>query len=134
MEKLAKSFTAAPATFDPDAWPACWVLDIIARTGSCSEFYTSTIWRRKRNQVKCNQRHRCWCHEHPNDFPFLRGADPAIVKGDTVHHVHPLRQRPDLALSDTDENGKQNLICVCPSCHWQIEHPQAQTIDVPERW
>lgn len=131
---MDRSSTTAPVTFDPDTWPACWVLDIIARTGSCAEFYTSNLWRRKREKVKREQKHQCWCHLHPNDFPFLRDQTPALVHGDTVHHVNPLRQRPDLALSDLDETGKQNLICICPSCHWQLEHPQAPTIDVPERW
>lgn len=126
--------TSVPVTFDPDAWPACWVLDMIARTGCCAEFYTSSLWRRKRAAVKREQRHQCWCHLHPADFQFLRGQSPALVAGDTVHHVNPLRQRPDLALSDKDETGRQNLICVCASCHWQLEHPQAPTIDVPERW
>lgn len=121
-------------TFDPDAWPACWVLDIIARTGKCEEFYTHGIWRKKRYDVRKDQHNHCWCHLHPNDFPFLRGCKPEIVTGNTVHHVNPLRQRPDLALSDVDENGKQNLICVCPSCHWHLEHQQAPTIDLPERW
>lgn len=121
-------------TFDPDSWPACWVLDIIARTGSCAEFYTSNLWRHKRERVKREQHHQCWCHLHPSDFPFLRGRRPELVNGDTVHHVHPLRQRPDLALSDWDEQGKRNLICVCSSCHWYLEHPNQRPLDVPERW
>lgn len=50
-----------------------------------------------------------------------------------VHHVHPLRERPDLALSEYDERGQINLICLCESCHWERHHQRKQ-IEIPERW
>lgn len=121
-------------TYDPDSWPACWVLEILARTGSASEFYHSALWRRKSADVRRAQHHQCYCHLHPEKFPHLRGQRPAIVRAMVVHHVHPLRQRPDLALSDADELGRPNLICVCATCHWPLDHPTQPLPEIPERW
>lgn len=56
-----------------------------------------------------------------------------IRRGVIVHHVHPLRERPDLALSEYDERGQINLICLCESCHWERHHQRKQ-IEIPERW
>lgn len=120
-------------TFDPDAWPANWILDMIARNGDCSEFYASGIWKRKRRKVRKDQHDKCWCHLHPDKFPHLAGSRPELVDADTVHHIHPVRIRPDIALSDLDEDGNQNLVCLCPSCHWHLHH-RAQAPKIPERW
>lgn len=107
---------------------------MLARDGSAREFRTSYVWRKKRAQVRRDQHGQCYCHLHPDKFPFLRGQTPAIVPGDTVHHVHPLRQRPDLALSDYDEDGNLNLMLVCRACHWPLDHPGRPAPDIPERW
>ena len=123
----------AITTFNPDSWPACWILDIIARTGTCAEFYHSQQWKRKSRQVRRAQHGKCWCHLHPEQFRHLEGNHPELVDGNTVHHLNPVRQRPDLALSDTAEDGSQNLVCLCPSCHWHLHH-EAQLLDIPERW
>lgn len=46
-------------------------------------------------------------------------------KGYIVHHVKPLRQRPDLALSVYDsETGERQLITVCKRCHEEL-HPES---------
>lgn len=117
-----------------DSWPASWVLEILARTGSAAEFYNSRHWKRLRRKVRREQHNQCYCHLHPGKFQHLRGQLPQLVPGDTVHHVHPLRQRPDLALSELDENGEPNLIVVCASCHWPLDHPASAQPDIPERW
>lgn len=129
-----RTANATPATFDADSWPAAWVLEILARNGSAAEFYNSPAWKRLKRKVLRDQHGECWCHLHPERFEFLRGQKPQIVRGTVVHHVHPLRQRPDLALSELDEAGEKNLICVCPSCHWPLDHPKRRTPDIPERW
>lgn len=121
-------------TADLDSWPACWVLEIIARTGSAAEFYNSPQWKRLRRRVRREQHNQCYCHLHPDRFPHLQGQRPQLVRGDTVHHVHPLRQRPDLALSEVDEAGRPNLIVVCASCHWPLDHPSVPKAEIPERW
>lgn len=124
---------AEAITFDPDTWPACWILDMIARNGDCSEFYNSPHWKRKRRQIRKEQHGKCWCHRNPAEFPHLAGRKPMLVDGDTVHHMHELRQRPDLCLSDKDEDGKQNLVLICSSCHWWLHHDPSP-LDIPERW
>lgn len=119
--------------FDPESWPACWILDMIARNGDCAEFYTSGHWRKCRKAVRKNQHNECWCHLHPDQFPHLAGRPPEIRRGNTVHHLYPVRERPDLALSETAPDGSQNLICICESCHGHIHHP-SDVPDIPERW
>lgn len=120
--------------FDPDAWPACWVLEILARTGSAAEFYNSPEWKRLRRKIRRDQHGQCYCHLHPDKFPHLRGQRPSLVPGTVSHHVHPLRQRPDLALSEYDERGELNIILVCDTCHWPLDHPSQPKPDIPERW
>lgn len=39
-----------------------------------------------------------------------------------VHHVHHVRDYPELALSIFDAAGKRNLISLCQTCH-EEEHP-----------
>ena len=119
--------------FDHDQWPACWILDMIARNGDCAEFYHSRFWKRLRPQVVKAQHGKCWYHLHPQEIPYLAGQRPAMVTGNTVHHRYPVRQRPDLCLSPTAPDGSVNLVCVCPTCHWHLEH-STPTVYIPERW
>lgn len=42
---------------------------------------------------------------------------------EVVHHVQHLRDRPDLALSIYDEDGKRQLVSLCRACH-EHEHPE----------
>jgi hypothetical protein len=110
--------------YDPDAFPACWVLGLIAR-GQLHRFYTSGRWLRLRAEVGKEQKHRCWDCAHKSPAVNRRGV--------TVHHVQPVRERPDLALSKTDERGEVQLVCLCASCHWDRHHARAAEI-TPERW
>ena len=81
------------AKYNPDSWPAVWVLQLIAN-GNLHSFYTSREWKRLRREVLKHQRRRCWDCAH---------KAPAVnTRGVTVHHVKPLRERPDLALSEYD--------------------------------
>lgn len=41
-----------------------------------------------------------------------------------VHHVNHLTDRPELALSIYDENGKRQLVTVCKDCH-EAQHPES---------
>lgn len=112
------------AKYNPDSWPAVWVLQLIAN-GNLHSFYTSREWKRLRREVLKHQRRRCWDCAH---------KAPAVNKrGVTVHHVKPLRERPDLALSEYDAAGNINLVCLCASCHWDRHHKRAAPA-TPERW
>ena len=110
--------------YNPDSWPACWILQLIAEH-NIHAFYNSTLWERKRAKVIKDQRGRCWDCMHKSPAKISRGT--------TVHHVHELRQRPDLALSEYDEQGQINLICLCPSCHWDRHHNRQAPV-TEERW
>lgn len=112
------------ASFDPDLWPASWILELIAE-GNLHAFYTSGHWKRKRAKVLKDQRNRCW--------DCLRKRPARIRRGSHVHHVHPVRERPDLALSEFDEAGERNLVCLCDSCHWDRHHQRRVEI-TEERW
>lgn len=112
------------AKFNPDDWPACWVLKLIA-ADNVHGFYVSGFWKAKAKAVLKTQRNRCWDCEH---------KAPAVpTTANTVHHVKPLRQRPDLALSDYDEDGNVQLIALCESCHWNRHH-ERRAVRIPERW
>ena len=110
--------------YNPDAYPASWVLQLIA-TDNLHAFYKSPEWRRTRRAVMKHQRRRCWDCAHKS---------PAVMtRGNTVHHVNELRKRPDLALSEYDELGRVNLVVLCPSCHWERHHKRRVEV-TPERW
>lgn len=128
--------------FNPDSWPACWILSLVAQD-SMWQFYQSREWKRFRREILRTHPHRCYLCERkkPARLTLLRmpwekqkGPDdkrPVAI----VHHVNEVRQRPDLALSEHDEAGKPNVIVICPACHWD-EHHQRNTLaeKIPERW
>ena len=45
-----------------------------------------------------------------------------------VHHKIPVKKRPDLALS------KDNLMVLCPECHYLIHHPEEKKEWDDEKW
>ena len=112
------------AVYDPDLWPANWILSLIAR-GEIKRFYKSREWKRMRRDVLKNQKSRCWDCEHKSPAENRRGRN--------VHHINPVRERPDLALSEYDEQGRINLVCLCDSCHWERHHNRRDVV-IPERW
>ena len=78
-----------------------------------------------RKTVLKKQKRRCWDCMHKS---------PArITYGPNVHHLNPVRERPDLALSEYDEAGRINLVCLCDSCHWERHHQRRAFIN-EERW
>lgn len=111
--------------FDPDSFPASWILGIIARDGDAEEFYHSGFWKAKRREVLRNQHRWCW--------RCLQKSPEVHTRANTVHHLYPLRERPDLALEEFAPDGSPNLVCLCPSCHWE-EHHKRRSLDIPERW
>ena len=105
-------------------WPACWILSLIA-SGNLHSFYTSGEWKRLRRDVRKHQKGRCYDCERKSPAKIRRGLN--------VHHVNPVRERPDLALSEYDEFGEINLVCLCDSCHWDRHHQRREEL-TPERW
>lgn len=64
-------------------------------------FYKSRRWERKRGVILRRDNYECReCRRYGR-----------TTQANTVHHVHPLEQRPDLALDD------RNLISLCETCH-----------------
>ena len=112
------------AKFDPDLWPASWILELIAQ-GNLHAFYVSGWWKDLRREVRKEQRGRCYACQRKTPAVNRRGLN--------VHHVNPVRERPDLALSRVDEYGRINLVCLCDSCHWDRHH-QRKAVRIPERW
>mgnify|MGYP000394589935 FL=1 len=111
--------------YNPDSWPAVWVLQLIANGNLVIGIFWSKNQQRRAFSVLKHQRRRCWDCAH---------KAPAVnTRGVTVHHVKPLRERPDLALSEYDEAGNINLVCLCASCHWDRHHKRAAPA-TPERW
>lgn len=130
------------AKYDPDQWPACWILSLIAQD-NLAAFYHSGLWRRVRDKVLRTQPHRCYLCERkrpaqltPLRMPWEKpkGSDdkrPVAI----AHHVNEVRRRPDLALSEVDDLGRRNIVVICPSCHWNEHHKRNALLDkIPERW
>ena len=64
-------------------------------------FYKSRKWERKRATVLRRDGYLCReCRRYGR-----------TVQATTVHHVHPLEERSDLALDD------RNLVSLCATCH-----------------
>lgn len=102
----------------------------LIETGQEHRFYCWEVWRRVRESVLRLDHWEC-----------QRCRDRGVYsRGEIVHHVRHLRDRPDLALSIWDpDSGERQLITVCKACH-EAEHPEAlQSAPprdplTPERW
>lgn len=69
-------------------------------------FYVCHAWLHVKQEVLIEQHHECQiCKKQGKATPTT-----------TVHHVIPVRVRPELALT------KSNLMAVCPQCHYKIHH------------
>lgn len=95
-------------------------------------FYSWHSWKRVRREVMKMDKQECQRCK-------ARGRYSKAV---LVHHVHHLKDRPDLALSVYDEDGERNLVSLCKHCH-ELEHPESlkqygwAVIKIPvttERW
>ena len=117
------------AKFNPDSWPASWILALIA-SDNVHAFYGSGEWKKLRSQLLNLDKHgrpRVRCYDCERKSPA------EVTTATTVHHIKPLRERPDLALSLKDENGEAQLVPLCDSCHWDRHH-ERKTVRIPERW
>lgn len=83
--------------------------------GREEEFYHWPEWKKTRLEVLRMDRFECqWCKKEGR---YSR----AII----VHHIKPLRVRPDLALSIwDDQTGERQLAGICKA-HHELEHPEA---------
>lgn len=82
-------------------------------------FYKTSAWVAKRKQVLWRDNQECQSCKEQGLF----------TPGNTVHHIEPLEDRPDLALED------DNLITLCAACHNRIHNPISPTANItPERW
>lgn len=78
--------------------------DLRKRNKARNAFYHSAAWKRVSDAVKIRA---CGLDE----FERSRGR---LVAGDTVHHIEPLSERPELGLS------MQNLIYVSSATHQRV--------------
>ncbi|MCC5465554.1 HNH endonuclease [Pelosinus baikalensis] len=77
------------------------------KTINYNTFYRSTIWRSKRKEILKRDNNECQRCK----------SNGRYSKADCVHHIKFLKDRPDLALVDS------NLLSVCDICH-NILHPE----------
>lgn len=84
-------------------------------TGREHEFYTGSEWKKLAAKVRAYDRNEC---QHCK-------AAGRYARGEIVHHVKHLKERPDLALLMFDpDTGERQLITICKACH-EKEHPEA---------
>ena len=76
-------------------------------------FYHTAAWKRARGAALA--RDRGMCRDCMARFDAGTGFKPR--RADTVHHIIPLEERPDLALE------LHNLLSLCNTCHNQ-RHPE----------
>lgn len=82
--------------------------------GQEKRFYDSARWKKVRSAVLDLDHHECVrCKQK---YGHIR-------KAEYVHHVHELKDSPELACSLLDSDGLRNLISVCGVCHNQL-HPE----------
>ena len=79
-----------------------------------NNFYQLAEWKRLREKVLRMDHYECQ----------LCKAKGRYRRGQIVHHIKHLKDRPDLALSIWDGDERQ-LITVCKQCH-EESHPESQ--------
>lgn len=84
-------------------------------TDKADAFYSWAAWHKVRADVLKLDHNECQ----------MCKAKGRYRRGSIVHHVHHLKDRPDLALSIYDDEGRRQLITVCKSCHEEL-HPESQ--------
>lgn len=84
-------------------------------TGQEHRFYNSQTWINRRAKVRRLDRWECQRCK----------ALGRYSRGEIVHHVKHLRDRPDLALDVYDpDTGERQLVTLCKRCHEEM-HPEA---------
>lgn len=101
-------------------------------TGREHDFYTGSAWKKMAAMVRAYDRNECQRCK----------AAGRYARGEIVHHVKHLKDRPDLAMRMYDpDTGERQLITVCKKCHeryhpealQRAENEQRETI-TQERW
>lgn len=98
--------------------------------GQEHRFYISSAWIRRAAKVRRLDRNEC----------VLCRSRGRYARGEIVHHVKHLKDRPDLALEIFDpDTGERQLVTLCKACHERM-HPDALRSAQPqpklteERW
>lgn len=109
-------------------------VSILVEGGREHDFYCSTAWRRKRDSILKRDKDECQICKSRGKYK----------RAELVHHVKHLKDRPDLALTDTylgdDGQEHRQLISVCKDCHETVCHPdrmhkeRKQKFVTEERW
>ena len=90
-----------------------WEAEI--KKGNTKLFYNSTDWKRTREEVLKRDHYECqffiWRWNDNKHFP----SKIELKKAKYVHHIKPLKERPDLALD------KNNLISLSFEAHEIVE-------------
>lgn len=87
-------------------------LNKLIEQGDVSNFYHWTEWERLRDEVLRFDNYECQKCKVKGKFREAK----------VVHHVKPVKERPDLALSVWDGKERQ-LVSLCRACH-EEEHPE----------
>lgn len=88
-------------------------LERLIKEGREAEFYGWPEWDETRQKVLTLDSHECTRCKARGRYT------PAAL----VHHVHHLKDRPDLALSIWTPDGDRQLVSLCRPCH-ELEHPE----------
>lgn len=96
---------------------ASWISELIEQD-KLYVFYKTPEFRKIRAEVLRDYHNECkMCREHGK-----------YTRAKVVHHVHEVRDRPDLALTrwvrEPDGSTTENLIPLCMNCH-EIAHGRA---------
>ena len=101
--------------YDPDSWPANWILQLIAKD-QLGDFYNSKQWKRFRLKLLKSKPCRCQLCEQ---------KVPAVLT--------PLRKPWEKKRDSNDDRGQLNTVIICPGCHWEEHHKRKLPV-TEERW
>ena len=107
-----------------------WIPELIAQN-KLYRFYISKAWIHLREDVMQEQHYECqMCKARgivtsKSVAADQEGRNPIEL---VVHHIKPVRKRPDLALD------RDNLMVLCPECHYLIHHPEEKKKWDDEKW
>ena len=96
------------------------------------KFYKSARWLHKREQILKRDHYECQiCRERIRETDesgkILSMQDRRIHRATIVHHIHHLKDNPELALDD------DNLISVCHQCHDKLHERDVDTLNAYHR-
>lgn len=92
-------------------------------SGREHDFYAGGEWKRLAAEVRALDRNEC-------QLCRRRGR---YRRGEIVHHVKHLKERPDLAMCLYDaDTGERQLLTVCKQCHEEL-HPEALAVPMTRK-